>query len=187
MALTTNTSGTQPCNHRNCLTCPMISDKPVHKINSRNWVCHVIIEFAMYYSEFYWFLKKILLKEVVLVHNSWINLGDGGNIKVSVSSLCYTYSMLPLWHLFPQAHINYTYVTLCQLSHKLCTSSYTWQILHRYLVEVEQFTNSKREWGNTGETFIELWKNLLWKIFIEVVCLCLTYLMMLCVVWFVCF
>ena len=36
MALTTNTSGTEPCNHRNCLTCPMISDKPVHKINGRS-------------------------------------------------------------------------------------------------------------------------------------------------------
>ena len=35
LALNTDDSGTKPCNHRNCLTCRMISDKEDHQINGK--------------------------------------------------------------------------------------------------------------------------------------------------------
>ena len=35
LALNTGDTGTKPCNHRNCLTCPMISDKEDHQINGK--------------------------------------------------------------------------------------------------------------------------------------------------------
>ena len=35
LALNTSDSGTKPCNHRNCLTCPMISDKEDQQINGK--------------------------------------------------------------------------------------------------------------------------------------------------------
>ena len=35
LALNTSDSGTKPCNHRNCLACPMISDKEDHQINGK--------------------------------------------------------------------------------------------------------------------------------------------------------
>ena len=36
MALNMGIVGTKPCNHKNCKTCPAISDLPVHRINERN-------------------------------------------------------------------------------------------------------------------------------------------------------
>lgn len=36
MAINVGTDGTQPCRHKNCLTCPIISDKPTHRPNGKN-------------------------------------------------------------------------------------------------------------------------------------------------------
>ena len=36
MALNTGIVGTKPCRHKRCMTCPAISDLPIHRINGRN-------------------------------------------------------------------------------------------------------------------------------------------------------
>ena len=36
MALNMGVVGAKPCNHKNCMTCPAISDLPVHRIIERN-------------------------------------------------------------------------------------------------------------------------------------------------------
>ena len=36
MALNTGIVGTKPCSHKRCMTCPAISDLPIHRINGRN-------------------------------------------------------------------------------------------------------------------------------------------------------
>ena len=36
MALNPGTVGTKPCRHKGCMTCPSISELPIHRINGRN-------------------------------------------------------------------------------------------------------------------------------------------------------